>query len=400
MKLMYLSLLFASLFVGCTTQPQAPSLQPIKIIPLEPKIDIVIDDNITDVNNETAKVLFEDLPNTHLKKSDFSQLPNWEKEDYNTALKSFINSCRTKDTQNLYETLCIKAQKANDAKYFLQKEFTPFEIMTQEGEDKGLLTGYYEPHLRASLKKNSRYKYPIYNTPNDLIIVDLSSIYPDLKKYRLRGRIEGNKLVPYYSRKDEKSEHLNADVICYCDSKIDRFFLEIQGSGRVTLDSGETIFIGYDNQNGHQYKAIGGYLVQKKELESKDVSLQTIRAWLDKNPTRVDEVLNYNKSMVYFRQRNQPASGSLGLPLTAKRSVAVDRTYIPLGSMLYLNAEAKQKSISQIVLAQDTGGAIKGAVRADIFMGFGNEARDFAGELKAPLKLWILLPKNKENVGT
>jgi len=110
--------------------------------------------------------------------------------------------------------------------------------------------------------------------------------------------------------------------------------------------------------------------------------------------------LNYNKSMVYFRQRNQPASGSLGLPLTAKRSVAVDRTYIPLGSMLYLNAEAKQKSISQIVLAQDTGGAIKGAVRADIFMGFGNEARDFAGELKAPLKLWILLPKNKENVGT
>ena len=127
-----------------------------------------------------------------------------------------------------------------------------------------------------------------------------------------------------------------------------------------------------------------------------EVSLQSIRKWLDKNPRRVNEVLHYNKSVVYFKQRENSASGSLGLRLTATRSIAVDRRYIPLGSMLYLNASIKDETVSRIVLAQDTGGAIKGAIRADLFMGFGADARETAGKLKSPLKLWILLPKNKK----
>ena len=344
-----------------------------------------------------AKILFESLPKTHLLESDFSKLPNWNAENYESALSSFVESCRTPKTQAMYKELCAKAKHIKDPKKFLETEFSPYAINTDEGDDKGLLTGYYEPHLHGSLVRTSRYKYPIYKTPLDLIVVDLSEIYPDLKNYRLRGRLEGNKLVPYYTRKQSKSEHLRAQVLCYVDSKIDRFFLEIQGSGRVTLRDGKTIYLGYDNQNGHRYRAIGRYLVSIGALKLEEVSLQSIRRWLSENPKRVDEVLNYNKSLVFFKEKQQPATGSLGVVLTPKRSVAVDRHYIPLGSMLYVDADMKAKRFCSLVLAQDTGGAIKGAVRADLFLGYGKDAMKIAGELKAPLKLWILLPKQKHN---
>lgn len=166
----------------------------------------------------------------------------------------------------------------------------------------------------------------------------------------------------------------------------------------MSLTNGETIFIGYDNQNGHNYRAIGRYLVEIGALDIDNVSLQSIRAWLKNNPSRVDEVLNYNDSVVYFREKENPAVGSLGLPLTPERSIAVDRRYIPLGSMLYLSAKVKDKSVNKIVLAQDTGGAIKGEIRADLFLGHGEEAMSIAGRLKSPLKLWILLPKNQKDL--
>jgi membrane-bound lytic murein transglycosylase A len=174
---------------------------------------------------------------------------------------------------------------------------------------------------------------------------------------------------------------------------VDKFFLEIQGSGKVILDDNSTIFIGYDNQNGHKYRAIGRYLVKIGAMELKDVSLQSIKRWLKEHPSRVDEVLNYNKSLVYFKQRSQGATGALGLELTPNRSVAVDRKYIPLGSMLYLSSEIDDRNVSRVVFAQDTGGAIRGAVRADMFLGSGEKALEVSGHLKSALKLWILLPK-------
>ncbi|MFT5661804.1 MAG: membrane-bound lytic murein transglycosylase A [Sulfurimonas sp.] len=359
---------FLSLFLGCSKEPQV------------------------------AQVLFDSLPKTHLVSSDFKNIPHWEKENYDEALDNFTNSCVSDKTQNIYPGLCEKAHNAKDSKKFIESEFIPYEINSEsgkgKGKGKGLLTGYYEPELNGSLVKTKRYQYPIYTTPRDLITVDLSSIYPELKNLRLRGKVKGNRLVPYHERSRSASEHIPADVICYTDSKIDLFFLEVQGSGRVKLESGKTIFIAYDNQNGHKYSSIGKYLVSIGGLSIEEVSLQTIRAWLDANPSRIDEILNYNKSVVYFKQDDSPASGSLGLCLTASRSIAVDRRYIPLGSMLYLNAKIKDENVGKIVLAQDTGGAIKGAVRADMFLGFGQDARNTAGELKSPLKLWILLPKN------
>ena len=337
-------------------------------------------------------VMFDTLPKTQLQESIYSSLPNWENENYDEVLYSFINNCKAKKSVDIYHTLCLASQKTRDAKEFIESNFTPYMIQGVDKDRESILTGYFEPELRGSLTKSEIYKYPIYATPKDLVIVDLSSIYPDLKNYRLRGRLDGNRLVPYYSRAELNEQKINAEVICYCDSKIDKFFLEVQGSGRVRLESGETLFIGFGNQNGHKYKSIGKYLVEKGEISKEDISLQTIRAWFKLNPSRVDEVLNHNTSVVFFAKRDVAATGSLGLVLTPLRSIAVDRRYIPLGSMVYVSADDSYK---RMVFAQDTGGAIKGSVRADMFLGFGNSAGEIAGELKAPLKLWILLPKDK-----
>ena len=345
--------------------------------------------------SKKPKVMFSDLPKTPLTQTSFEKLPNWDKENYNEALSNFLNSCKSKRTRKLYENTCEEAKSVKNAKVFLEEKFLPFTISS---EKEGLLTGYYEPELKGSLKKTLTYKYPVHTTPKDLIIVDLSSVYPDLKNYRLRGKIKGNRLVPYTTRAQSSSTHIPSDVICYVDSKIDLFFLEIQGSGRVTLEDGSVLYLGYDNQNGHKYRAIGRYLVQIGALELKNVSLQSIRAWLDENPLRVDEVLNYNDSLVFFGKRKQSATGSLGLCLTASRSIAVDRRYIPLGSMLYLSSIIDEKKVQKIVFAQDTGGAIKGKVRADMFLGCGNAARESAGKLKSALKLWILLPREKKKI--
>ena len=338
-------------------------------------------------------VLLESMPKTQLLKATFSELPNWSDEDYKEALGSFINSCKSSKTKKIYKDLCVDASRVKKHKEFLLSEFTPYKIIPQD--DDNLLTGYFEPQLKGSLTKKEPYIYPIYATPNDLVVIDLVKLYPELKNYRLRGKLENNRVVPYYDRAESKDQHLDASVICYTDSKIDLFFLEVQGSGRVELESGENIFIGYDNQNGHKYKSIGKYLISIGEIPKEQISLQSIKKWLTDNPLRVDEVLNHNKSMVFFRQRDKAATGSLGIELTPLRSVAVDRNYIPLGSMLYLSADIKEKKVSRVVMAQDTGGAIKGSSRADMFVGYGHKAGEIAGELKSELELWILLPKGE-----
>jgi len=325
-------------------------------------------------------------------KPEVKKLPKWENENYEDALVLFENNCKSIKAKKLYGSLCDKAPHAKDAKKFFENNF---ELKEMKSTKDGLLTGYYEPQLKGSLIKKAPYLYPIYKKPKDLIVVDLASIYPALKKYRLRGRLKDGKIIPYYTRADAKECELDAEVICYVDSKIDRFFLEVQGSGRISLDSGKNIFVGYANQNGYRYSSIGKYLIDKGEIERENISLQTIREWLITHPQRLDEVLNYNKSMVYFELRKSEATGSLGLVLTSKRSVAVDTKYIPLGSVLYIDAIVDNKKFTKIVMAQDTGGAIKGSVRADLFLGYGDDAMRVAGELKSPLKLWVLLPKKR-----
>ncbi len=345
--------------------------------------------------SKQPKLHLKELPNTSLKATAFSELPEIQKIDFQKVVDNFIYDCQSAKAQKLYSDLCQKAKETQSAQEFILQNFQAYRIYGKDNRTEGLLTGYFEPEIDASLQKDEYYQYPLYTTPKDLIEVDLSSIYPNLKHYRLRGRIEGNKLVPYYTRAEIKRSDINSSVICYCKSKIDRYFLEVQGSGKVLLDDNSTFYVGYDNQNGHKYKSIGKYLVKNGEISQQDISLQSIRAWLEAHPQRVDEVLNKNRAMVFFSKRSRGATGALGLELRAKSSVAVDSKYIPLGSMLYLSSNFNTQKIDKFVFAQDVGGAIKGALRVDYFLGSGEDALNIAGTLKSPLRLWIILPKEK-----
>ncbi len=314
-------------------------------------------------------------------------------DDYEVVLALFINNCRSHKTQKLYGKLCEDAKNTNDAKAFFRKNFSWYRLEDPKKGNIGLLTGYYEASLHGSLLKSGRYIHPVYATPKDLVSVDLSSIYPELGRYRLRGRLEGNKLVPYYKRGEKTS--LLADVICYVDDKVDLFFLEIQGSGRVELTNGDVMYIGYDDQNGHRYSSIGRYLIKKGYIKKEEMSMSAIREFFKNHPEKVDEVLNQNASMVFFKRRDTPATGAMGLELTPMQSIAVDRSRVPLGGMYIYKTD--HKDLGGIVFAQDVGGAIKGSVRADLFTGYGAKAAKVAGSLKSPLQLWICLPKREKN---
>ena len=188
---------------------------------------------------EEKKVSLYSYLQSDLMQSDFSKLPNWRVENYQEVLGGFIQTCQKNGTQNIYKTLCQKALHVKDPKAFIENNFNPYKIVKKK---KSLLTGYYEPLLYGSLNHSERYRYAIYKRPDDLIEVDLDSIYPELKKYRLRGRLKDGKIIPYLTREEIKKSGLDADVLCYTDSKIDKFFLEVQGSGRIALDNNKTIF--------------------------------------------------------------------------------------------------------------------------------------------------------------
>jgi membrane-bound lytic murein transglycosylase A len=239
--------------------------------------------------------------------------------------------------------------------------------------------------------------------PADLVVVDLAASYPQLKGLRLRGRLDGRRLVPYPTRREiRESGHLAGKEIVWVSDPVDAFFLQVQGSGRVWMaESGETIRVAYADQNGHPYRSIGRYLVDMGEMKLEEASAQRIRKWLAENPALFNEVLDANPSYVFFQEEKleNPETGpkgALGVPLTGGRSVAVDPQHIPLGFPLFIDTTEPNSDIplQRMVMAQDTGGAIRGALRLDYFWGFGSEAGELAGKMKQPVRIWILLPKN------
>jgi membrane-bound lytic murein transglycosylase A len=231
-------------------------------------------------------------------------------------------------------------------------------------------------------------------------VIDLAAVAPETKNLRLRGRLDGRRVVPYFSRAEIENgaAPVAGKEIVFVDDPIEAFFLQIQGSGRVRLDSGEEVRIGYADQNGHPYQSIGRYLVDKGELKIGEASMQGIQAWARANPARLPELLNQNPSFVFFREL-PPADtgpiGALGVPLTAERSIAVDPRFVPLGAPVYLATTRPNSDLplERLVLAQDTGGAIRGAVRADFFWGTGPEAGSLAGRMRQQGRMWVLLPK-------
>lgn len=309
-----------------------------------------------------------------------------QNENFDELLSLFKENCKAPLTQKVYGQICQKSLHVKDAKAFFTQEFELRKI--SPNEQRSMLTGYYEPLLQGSLKKSERYKYPVYGKPKDLL-----TIVTDSDK-KLRGRSVKGKMLPYFTREEIGKRKMNAEILCYVDDKIDLFFMEVQGSGRVELDDGRVIFIGYADSNGHSYKSLGREMVNRGIFASpEEVSLQSIKAYLSQNPSKVDELLNTNPSYVFFRHMNQRATGSLGLVLTPERSIAVDRSFIPLGSLLAIRSNSPYYEVNKFVFAQDTGGAIKGPNRADMFMGYGERAKAIAGELKSPLEIWMMVPK-------
>lgn len=346
--------------------------------------------------SQKEPIKFEKLPKiskAKLEKISFEDIDGFYEDDLPKAFETFKKDCKRSKRYDTFKEVCQKANEYNNPSEFFTKHFTPYKLYSNKGLDKGVITGYYEPLLKGSLEKTEVYKYPIYKTPEDMLMIDLRDAYPELKKYRLRGKLVDGKIIAYDDRAAlNKRDDLEA--ICYVNNRVDLFFLQIQGSGKVELENGEYLNIGYANQNGHKYKGIGRMLMKEGVLKEYGASMQGIKAYLEDNPHRMDEILHKNRSYIFFTRRVQGATGALGSELTAGRNLAVDRKYIPLGMPVFINTKnsVTKESIKRLMVAADVGGAIKGEIRADFFYGFGNDAELYAGGMKEPGQLIMLVP--------
>jgi membrane-bound lytic murein transglycosylase A len=316
------------------------------------------------------------------------------------ADKEFGLGIKAKDWQVPCQNLPNpKTTDAAAAKAYFEAYFTPYSVGS--GSDyEGLFTGYYEASLRGSPVRTGVYQTPLRARPSDLVMVNLGEFIPDLKGQRIAGRVKDGQLKPYEDRKSIETGKLPKDMdvpIYWVDSAVDAFFLQVQGSGVVTLPDGSTQRIGYDGQNGHPYTAIGKELIARGALTKDNVSMQTIRDWLAAHPKEAVDVMRTNPSYVFFKKLDGSGPvGGEGVVLTPEVSIAVDRSVWPYGLPMYVDIEHPQdggQQIRKLMVAQDTGGAIKGIIRGDFFWGYGAQAAANAGPMKSSGKLWVLLPK-------
>jgi membrane-bound lytic murein transglycosylase A len=344
------------------------------------------------------------------ERADWSALPGWNADNVHEAWPAFLASCRALRFRAEWTQPCTAAQALtvvtpSAVREFFRQYFDPYRVLNPTsslGPNLGLVTGYYEPLLYGSRAPSQRFNAPLYSPPPDLLIVDLVSLYPELKGKRIRGRLEGNRVVPYYTRAELATDPaIRGREIVWIDGALDAFMLQVQGSGRVQLPTGETIRLQYADQNGHPFRSIGRYLVDKGELTLDQATMPGIRAWLDAHPSRLQEVLNANPSVVFFSEAplDDPSigpKGAQGVPLTTGRSIAVDPAFVPLGSPVFLATTypASDAPLQRLVVAQDTGGAIAGAARADFFWGTGPQALEQAGRMRQSGMMWLLWPKN------
>ena len=356
-----------------------------------------------------------------LVRESFAGLAGWAEDTHAAAMPAFALSCariaRHPDGEGMgpggvaglaadWRRACTAAARLENgdddaARRFFEVEFVPFAILNNNSE-RGLFTGYYEPTLRGSLVADAAHTVPLYRRPPDLVTAKLADFHDDLAGRRISGRVREGRIEPYPSRAQIDGGALAArDLeLAWVDNPVAAFFLHIQGSGRIELADGTLLRLGYAGQNGHAYVAIGRELVKRGALRAESVSLQSIRAWLHAHPGEAAAVMAMNPSYLFFRRIDGAGSvGAEGTVLSAGRSLAVDRRYLPLGAPMWLDATAPpatgsgpDRALRRLVIAQDTGGAIRGPVRGDVFWGNGAEAEAVAGHMKHAGRYYIMLP--------
>lgn len=359
-----------------------------------------------------------DLPPLRtLEPAEFAALEGWSEDRPADALEALRVSCadgveRSGDlgaaAAPALEAICARVRTfargdGDAARRFFEAEFVPYAVGDRH-ERVGLLTGYYEPELAGDRRRRPPYLHPLYLAPDDRMVVDLGEFKRDLAGRKITGMIRGGRFRPYWDRSEIERGALRGRrlELLWVRDPVALFFLQVQGSGRVKLPSGEVVRVGYDGQNGHDYTAIGRVLIERGELEREAVSLQTIRAWLRSHPDEAEAVMNANRSYVFFRRlAGDGPVGAEGVVITPWRSAAVDDELLPYGLPLWLDSTLpavpelgrEETPLRRLVVAQDTGGAITGPVRADLFLGPGDEAEQTAGRMKQPLRAWLLWPR-------
>ena len=354
-----------------------------------------------------------------MKKVSFQQLPGWKRDDHAAAFRAFLRSCKSvvgksptarKRSSTLLSEVCRKASlmggriSQSEARKFFERHFTPYKVVSPKPT--GLLTGYYEPLLNGSRKPDKRFNIPILRRPDDLVNLVGETLRGSSGVKLTHARKTDKGLVPYYTRAEIERGALKSKglEILYLDDPVDAFFLHVQGSGRIRLRDGTKIRIGYDGKNGYRYTSIGGVLVEKGEVSWDNLTLSSLRKWLERDPEQAKQILWQNKSYIFFREHGsaKKLSGPLGaseIPLTTGRSLAVDAGYHALGVPIYVTSPSLRHGggsgsggFKRLMIAQDVGSAIKGAVRGDIYFGSGKKAGALAGRTKHSGTFTVLLP--------
>lgn len=347
----------------------------------------------------------------------FGDLPGWETDNHAEALPALARSCSRIASMPAERSLgralpgalagdiapaCaalagIPAGDSDAARRFFETWFRPFGVAGNE-DPEGLFTGYFEIELNGSLTRSETYAEPVYRRPDDLVTVDLGDFDPSLAGRAVIGRVEGGRLKPYFPRGDIQDGALDGRSLelVWLDDPLDAFMLHVQGSGRVVLDDGRATRIGYAGNNGHPYKSIGRALIDRGELQPGQASWRDIRAWIEANPVKAADLLAVNRRYIFFREiTGDGPLGAQGVALTPRRSLAVDPRYIPLGLPMWLDTTwpgEDGRPMRRLVVAQDTGAAIKGPVRGDFYWGTGDAALAFAGRMKSRGRYYLLLP--------
>jgi len=358
-------------------------------------------------------------PTLQLRAVPFADLPGWRDDTPADAWPAYLASCTAllarSTSAPTWRNACAAAASLDrrdpDAvRAYFEGYFSAYQVLDSDrpGESAGigLVTGYYEPLLRGARTRDERFRYPLYAPPDDLLTVDLSELYPELKDKRVRGRVDGKRVVPYWSRADIDAglAPVGGKELIYVDDAIEAFFLQIQGSGRVLLPDGSIVRVGYADQNGQPYRSIGRVLIERGQLTLDRASMQGIKQWGREHPDLLPALLAENPSYVFFRiVAPDPLAtidgpiGALGVPLAPGRAIAVDPRFIPLGAPVFVATTwpLSTRPLQRLMLAQDTGGAIRGPVRADWFWGFGDDAAREAGRMKQDGRMWLLWPKGE-----